>query len=126
MKYLTDYVQAKQTELIKRFECYFAFSKEQYEEQRTEGENYTSVGGGLIVRRGNEDAVSKGLSDIRAEGIKEDIAENGIEAIIRRELNNHEVCYTQDISDTVDSLEGYGVSAEQVMAVYRNVERTGE
>jgi len=39
MKYLNDYTEDKQTELFKHTGSFFAFSKEQYKEERQPGVN---------------------------------------------------------------------------------------
>jgi len=72
----------------------------------------------MIVKKGNSKKLIDGLEKITSEDIKEDIAENGIEAIIKRELYNHEALYTGDLEDTILNLEDYWITAEQVVSVY--------
>ena len=80
----------------------------------------------MIVPVDNLQKVIAGLNSISEAGIKQDIAENGIDAIIARELSNHEAYYTYDISDTFDSLQGYGVTKAQVQAVFNKIAPTVE
>ena len=47
------------------------------------------------------------------------IAENGLVAIIKRELSNYECYYTGEIEDAVDTLEDYGITYEQVLKVFK-------
>ena len=43
----------------------------------------------------------------------------GKKELIQYELGNHEAQITGDISDTVDALEGYGITREEVQAEYK-------
>ena len=118
MKYLSDYVQDKQTELFDTTGAFFAFSNKQFDEAKKDNVNYVSLGAGLIAPKDNAKELMKGLETIHTQGIAEDIKENGKEAIIQRELGNHEAQITGDISDTVDSLDGYGITEAEIKAGY--------
>ena len=118
MKYLSNYVEQKQTTLFEQTGAFFAFSQKQLNERKLDNVEYVSCGSGLISPKDNVKPLLKGLETIHAEGIAEDIAENGKAAIIQRELGNHEAQITGDISDTVDSLDGYGITNEEVKAGY--------
>jgi hypothetical protein len=118
MNYLSDYTSAKQTQLWNDNGAFFAFSKKQLDEEKKEGVVYVSLGMGLIAPKENALKVIEGLESINTEGIKQDISENGIKAIIHRELANYEAQITGDISDTVQALEDYGITREQVSAEY--------
>lgn len=119
MKYLSNYTEDLTTELLDKTGAFFAFSQEQFDRAKTEGVEYVNMGAGLICPKGQTEFFDEQFKTIVENGIKQDIAENGIEAIIERELCNHEAYYVGEIEDTVDKLEGYGVSREQVIAVYR-------
>jgi hypothetical protein len=116
MKYLSDYTNQKQTELFNRTGTFFAFSKQQYEEEAVDGVKYASLDGGFIVPKDNIDELLTGLESIHTDGISQDIAENGIKGIIWRELANHEAQITCDITETVESLEGYPITRKDVQA----------
>jgi hypothetical protein len=116
MKTLSSYTEARTTELLNSTGAFFAFGQKQMDEQKVEGITYTSMGGGLIVPIVNAAQFADGFKTIMSESIAQDIAENGKPAIIRRELANHEAQITSDISDTVEALEGYGISEEEVQA----------
>ena len=118
MNYLSDYTSAKQTQLWNDNGAFFAFSKKQLDEEKKEGVVYVSLGMGLIAPKENALKVIEGLESINTEGIKQDILENGIKAIIHRELANYEAQITGDISDTIQALEDYGITREQVSAEY--------
>lgn len=121
MKYLSHYTEKAQTELFERLGVFFAFSKDQFNEGAEKvGANkdnkVTHVGAGCYILSKNVDELLEGLDSITQAGIKMDIEENGIEAIIQRELGNHEYCITYDLEDTIHALDGYGVTVEQIQA----------
>lgn len=118
MKTLNCYMQDAQTELFNRLGVFFAFSNAQIEEQRKPGVEYTTVGAGMIVPKDNAKEVVESLEAIYKTAIAEDLAENGINAIIDRELQNYECYYTHEIDDCADALEDYGIVRDQVWFVY--------
>ena len=126
MKSLTDYIQDEQTKLFGECGAFFAFNQKQFNEQKQEGVAYSAPGAGIICPKNMVMTLVEGLEAIHIGGIKQDIAENGIDAIIHRELGNHECWYTGSISACVDALEGYGITVEQVREVYRAEFRKAE
>ncbi|MEZ8013956.1 MULTISPECIES: hypothetical protein [Vibrio] len=124
MKYLSHYVQDKQTLAFNEAGAFFAFSTKQFDEAKKEGVKYASLGMGLICPVDNAKQLMTRLDSIAQEGIAEDIEENGKKAIIRRELFNHECFYTNDICDCVESLEGYGISYDEVYKVFNHIRKT--
>jgi hypothetical protein len=118
MKYLSDYTQEATTALLNDCGAFFAFSDSQFNEAKQEGIKYVSLGAGLICPKEHADSFIEKYSNIVDTAIETDKKENGIENIIKRELNNHEAFYTCDISTTVSVLSAYGVSTEQVRDVY--------
>lgn len=119
MKYLSNYVEDAQTDLFDEMGAFFAFSNEQFNEQKKEGVQYVNLKHGLICDKKNVGALIDGLDNIQALGIKKDIAENGIKGIIHRELGNYECQISMCIDDALGALSGYGVTAEQVQAEYK-------
>ena len=118
MKYLSDYTNVKQTKLWNDNGAFFAFGEKQLDEKKQEGVAYVSLGMGLIAPKENASKIIEGLESIYTEGIQQDISDNGIKAIIHRELANHEAQIAGDISDTVEALEFYGITRAQVSAEY--------
>lgn len=117
MKYLSNYTEDMQTELFNSMGAFFAFSDKQFEEARQEGVKYVSLSAGLICPKPNVRPLVDGLDSISTKGIAADIAENGIKAIIHRELANHETQVTGDIDDTVGVLADYpGIDRETIQA----------
>jgi len=121
MKYLSDYVKDAQTAVLEKYGVFFAFSNEQFAEKKKDGIKYVSVGMGMIVPKENVEMVLKALKKVTKDGIALDIEENGHEAIIKRELNNYECQYTGDIDIVVKALKDYGITYDQVLAVFRSV-----
>jgi len=124
MKYLSEIIEDKQSALFKKYDVFFAFSNDQLEEglkktRRTKEEMTTTLGMGMIIPKEHVTAFMDEHTTIIDKGIAEDIAQEGIEAVVRRELYNHEAFYTGDISSTVDSLDSYPVDATYVHEVYK-------
>ena len=120
MKYLSEYMEARQTVALDKAGAFFAFSKKQFEEKKVEGVKYVNLNMGMICPKDNAVTLLKELDTIYRESIVQDIEENGLNAIIRRELNNHEAYYTGDIESTVDALSDYPVNQDDILAVFRN------
>lgn len=121
MKYLQDYINEKQSQAFKEAGAFFAFGKAQFDEQKVEGVRYTEIYGGLICPVDKANDLLEKLHTIHEEGIAEDIKENGIENIIKRELNNHEAYYTGDIESTVDALTMYpNATRENIARIFKN------
>ena len=118
MKYLSDYMNDKQTEAFNKYGAFFAFSNSQYNEKKKEGVKYNSLGAGLIAPVGTGKALSNELERIYNEAIKQDVTDNGIKAIIHRELANHECQLTGDYSEVIDKLKDYGITVEQIKTEY--------
>ncbi|CAH7048958.1 conserved hypothetical protein [Vibrio chagasii] len=124
MKYLSHYIQDKQTQAFNEAGAFFSFSTKQFDEAKKEGVKYASLGMGLIFPVDNAKQLMTRLDSIAQEGIAEEIEENGKKAIIRRELFNHECFYTNDICDCVEKLEGYGISYDEVYEVFNHIPKT--
>ncbi|WP_210455648.1 DUF7659 family protein [Vibrio crassostreae] len=124
MKYLSHYIQDKQTQAFNEAGAFFAFSNKQFDEAKKEGVKYASLGMGLICPVDKAKQLMNRLDSIAQEGIAEDIEENGKKAIIRRELFNHECFYTNDICDCVEKLEGYGITYDEIYEVFNHIRKT--
>ena len=117
MKSRTEYHESGITAILDKYGAFFAFSQGQYNRNAKTGVEYTSFGSGLIVPKPHAEAVAAALAEDSKKAVEQDITENGITAIIQRELSNHEYGYTWDITDTLSVLEPYGVTAQQVQAI---------
>lgn len=121
MKYLTDYTRIGQTKAMNQYGAFFAFSNDQYEENRVDGVEYCNMGGGLIAPVGNADALYQALNRVIDEGRKMDMEENGRRKIIERELMNYECYYTGDLFPCIEGLALYGITADEIRAVFKEL-----
>lgn len=119
---MSQFIQEQQTQLFNRLGVIFAFSKKQFDEAKKEGVEYVSVlGVGELVPKEHAKELVEELNKIHVEGRAKELAEKGIDKIIEEALSNHECFYTWDLDDAFASLEPYGVTAEQVIAVFNRV-----
>lgn len=119
MRTLSNYQEAKQSELFDKTGTFFAFSGNQFNEKKNpEHFPYVHCGAGMYCPKKNLDSLLEGLEAIRKEAVKQDTEENGKEAIIRRELANHECFYTMDWTDAIEAVKVYGYTEEDVKEVY--------
>jgi hypothetical protein len=112
--------QKMTTELFEKCGVFFAFSEEQFEENKTplkEGEKYVSIGGGGYMPKGSIKAFEEGMKAISNYGKQKVKQGNLAESEILYELQNHECFYTGDISDVVDLFEGT-YTEKQIRDVY--------
>lgn len=119
MKYLSDYTNQPISDLLTKYNGFFAFSTKQFEEAKKEGIKYVNRGAGLFHEAGKSKEFDAELAKINADAIKQDLAENGREKIIERELGNYEAYYTGEIEDTAEALKDYGITNEEILEVFR-------
>jgi len=124
MKYLSDYTEELNNELMDKCGAFFAFNREQFEEGclkvgANKNNKIASLDNGFYVLSKNVDELIDGLNKINENAIKQDILENGIVNIIHRELANHEAQISNSIESTVDALEDYGISKQQISDEYK-------
>ena len=121
MKYLSDYTQEATTKALNAHGAFWAFSQSQFNEQKKEGVKYVTMGSGLVCKSGHSQALADDLDAVRAAGIAQDIAENGLDGIIKRELYNHECFYTGDWQECAvqGAFSGYDIPDADVLRVYR-------
>ena len=119
MKYLIDYTNDALTKAFEEAGAFFAFSNKQFSERQKEGVEYASLGAGLICPKDKCAWLLQEMEKITDKGIAKDLKENGKEAIIKRELANHECYYTGDPQDCVDKLEYYPITEEEILRVFQ-------
>ena len=120
MKYLSDYMEAKQNELFQRTGTFFAFSQKQFEEGRKDNVKYVDMGQGMITEKPFVEEVINELDKIHKEAMVQDIKENGIQGVIQRELENYETYYTNDLEPAMDALESYPeITQDDIINVYQ-------
>ena len=120
MKYLSQYIKEAQTACFDKQGVFFAFSNDQFNDKKVEGVEYVSLGAGTICPKDNAEDFLKEHSDVVKAGQSQDIAENGKDGVILRELCNHECFYTTDYTGCFDALEGYeDITKEDIIRVYK-------
>lgn len=120
MKYLSDIIKDRQSELFKKHHVIFAFSAKQFEEQREEGITYVNFGSGMLINKATADEFIDEYTDLIKKAIQEDIDMHTLEGVIRRELANHEAYYTWSITSTVEALADYpGATEEKINSVFQ-------
>ena len=80
------------------------------------------MGSGMLTDKRHVKKLLEGLEKIYKDSIQQDIKENGIEAIIKRELANHEAWYTMDITDTKEKLKDYPIKEDQILKIFRETD----
>ena len=119
MKHLSDYMEEKQTKLFTKHKVFFAFSPDQMtqglEKTGQEVTDIVHMGGGMYAQKSTADALVDDLERLVTMCIAHDVKENGIDAVIARELANHEAYYTGDIDSTCEALELYPTTREYIL-----------
>lgn len=119
MKTLSDYIGNEFSTLLDKYDAFFAFGDEQFEEQRKAGEKYVSLFAGLICPVANSKKLLDDYNEVVNNAIRQDKQENRKEDIILRELWNYEAFYSSDIDDAWESLKRYNYTREDIFKVYK-------
>ena len=117
MKYLSNYIDENITKLLKQYGAFFAFSDKQFLEAKDKNKlntDYTDLGSGLVCLKENAKKLIDEMDNCIKKGIEQDIAENGEDAIIKRELYNYEAFYTGDITSTKEALKDYNFTDNNI------------
>lgn len=114
--------EQKMSALISACSMFFAFSNEQFEQNKTplaEGEKYVSLGAGAYMPKSQVNNWIEGTKNID-KWYKAALKDNKLRRQnIAYELANHEAFYTGEIEDTLQAL-GSDYSREEVQEVYRS------
>lgn len=129
MKYLTDYTQESQTKLFEELGVFFAFSVEQFKEgaekyahKKAKDEKWSNMGMGMYMPSKNVDEFILRHDKLAQEGIKLDLAENGREGVLSRELGNYEIGYSWEGHHDPNfrsAIGGYNFTEEEIQAAYK-------
>jgi len=119
MKYLSDYMEEKQTALFNKTGTIFAFSQKQFEEGRKDNVKYVNLGQGMLAPDENYIEVIETLKKIYKDSIQQDLKENGKDKVILRELLNHEAFYVGNIEDTIHKLEDYPITEDDISHIFQ-------
>ena len=117
---LTNEMEAKTSEAIRTNGVFFAFSKTQFEENKTtleDRDKYIDIDGGGFMPNSKADNFFKQMED-NTIWFDSQIKEQGLEETeIEYELGNHECYYTGSINDAVAAL-GDKYTRDQILVVY--------
>jgi hypothetical protein len=122
VKKKVDYVG----EVIKKHGAFFCFSTEQFNEQCAEGVKYVALDGGLCVPVKVQDELVADIGKAAVQAALDDKQTSTNKEIIWRELANHEAQYSGCIDSTVDALQGYEITREDVQAEMPDFVREAE
>lgn len=105
MKYLSNYTEPLQTELLNNLGAFFAIGEKAFKEKRKEGVKYTYIKNMyLFVPTKNKENLFSELEAIQIKGVKQDLEENGAAKIIEREFFNYECQISGDTQDAREAL----------------------
>jgi len=124
MPILSDYTDQPMTDLFESLGAFFAFSNEQLKEKCQDGVEYCNLGGGMIAPVDNAKELVEGITRITKEGVAKDLAANGKEAIIRRELFNYECFYINSYQECIEPLVRYGITEDEIRQAYNKIRTT--
>ncbi len=112
MKYLSNSMEKKRTELFKRTCAFYAFTRQQF----VEGKLRNNLDKDVVlvtlreyfyVPRKYVEELREGLEEIEKERIREDLKENSIETIIKREMYNYGQFWEYNIDELHEKLKDY-------------------
>lgn len=123
MRYLSEIMENRQTNLFNKNKVFFAFSNKQFEsgiieKKISKSTKIVNMGQGMFCPSDNVTEVIEQLDLIYKESIIEDMKQ-GKNNVILRELSNHECFYTGDITDCVEKLSDYPITKKEILQVYR-------
>ena len=123
MRYLSEIMENRQTNLFNKNKVFFAFSNKQFESGIIEKKipkltKIVNIGQGMFCPSDNVKEVIEQIDIIYKESIVEDMKQ-GKDNVILRELSNHECFYTGDITDCVEKLSDYPITKKEIIKVYR-------
>jgi len=111
---LQKYSEALQTQLFNEVGAFFAFSKDQLDEQSKEGVTYVSMGVGLITPKGTENELMARLDSIHKQSIKKHQEECSKKDIIWGSFANYECQITGDFNQVLETLKDYDITKEEI------------
>ena len=128
MKYLSEILEEQQTALFKECGVFFAFNKDQLDEGLAKidatVDDVVNMGGGMVCLEKHAITFIEKHDELVKNAIQTDLKMHGKAGVIRRELFNHEAFYTYDIESTVDALDGYGITEQEVLTSFNKIAPT--
>ena len=119
MKNLNSYTDKAISKIMADNGAFFAFSNKQFDEKKKEGVKYCSLGAGLVAPKENAKTILNEVEKATDKGIAKDVKENGIKAIIWRELANFESQINMSCEDTINALKYYPITEDEIKAEFK-------
>lgn len=120
MKYLSHYIDEGLKDLYKKYDAFTAFSNARFHEMKQDNMQYVKVGSATFVPKDRAEEFIKKLDKHVDDARKQDIAENGVDGVILRELRNHECFFTGDYIPALEACEPYGITEDMVLIVFND------
>jgi len=105
--------------LFDKMNVFFCFGKKQFDEKKIQGIKYIDLGFGMVCPIDNKNEFIEKLKEIYKKEREIDLKINGKKKIIWRELANYETQISGDISDTIDALENYPITENEIAIEYK-------
>jgi len=117
------YVQDEIDNVLKRYGAYLFSDLNQADtilsDKSEEYGNYGNwMGKDLIAPKSTAPQLIQELDALKEKGIQLDIQNNGVEAIIKRELDRQDCYSKKDISDCVEELKPYNIPEQEIGKVF--------
>jgi len=106
-------------QIFSKYGAFFAFSDKQLRESAKDGVTYVHLGHGLICPKSSHKELYAEMKEDSKRVIAEDLAMNGKNQIIWRELANYECQISGSIEDAVSALEDYDITEAEIAEEYR-------
>lgn len=120
MKTLAHYLDDGLRELYKEYEAFTAFSTARFHEMKQDGLSYVKIGAGVFCPKDVSTEFIEKLNKHKSESRKRDIAENGKDGVILRELINFNCYFTGDHTPAFEAVESYGITEDEVIMVFED------
>jgi hypothetical protein len=123
MKYLSEIMEEKQSQLFAKYKVFFAFSDKQFKEgmdkyNLTKQDKIINMGKGMFCPSNNVKAFIDKHHLLYKLSIAKDMLQ-GKDKVIYRELSNHECFWSGDITDCVEKLSDYPITKEDIINVFQ-------
>ncbi len=86
MKHLQHYIDKARTRAIQRAKAFYSYTDEHFNKTKEPNVQYSNLPDNLVCPEDTAPRLEANLAEITINAIGQDIEENGMEAIVRREL----------------------------------------
>lgn len=118
MKTIAHYIDEILRDLMKECEAFTAFSNFRFHEMKQDEVRYVKVGAGIYCPKDYAEYFIKAYNKHESDARKKDIAENGKDGVIIRELKLHDCFNTGDHTPALEAVEGHGITEDEVLMVF--------